>query len=272
LIKSFKKDDVEYISECFKNYNIFEQHFDNYKDDLKNGESDRFQSNYKYTIHYLDKYQLEDKNDKQFNNFLKDIKRIFKEDDYIYENCNKIPYKHMSGEIYYKYVQEKVKNDTFIGAQCLQQTIKKVDRAYESFNKLIGKGIYANIPEYLDKKGYYNVIFQKNSFKIKKVNGKNMIVLALGRDMQNEYKELFGKNNDIIIINETYYGYKDKILKYAKKVTDETKKTGNLFFKYNMEDYYINGNNKYLYETRNIHFSIGEKIAKHAIKEVEIKI
>jgi len=270
IIKEFRKDDVELVSEYFEKYEILEEYFNKYKKDLQKGKSEIFKNNYKYTINYLNYYELEEKNDLRFNNFLKDIKKIFNDDNKIEEKCDKIPNKHLSGEFYYKYVKEKVKHDTFIGAQCLQQTIKKVDKAYASFYKLMSNGIYACKPDYLDKDGKFNVIFQKNSFKIKKIGNSMMVVLALGKGMKKKYKELFEDSKDIIIINDIYYGYKNKILKYAKLVKKGVKRTENYFFKYNKEEYYISKKNAYLYRTDNIYFNIGKKIAKYKISEVEL--
>ena len=73
-----------------------------------------------------------------------------------------------------------------------QQTIKNVDQSFKSFFSLLKKknnGNYdakINIPKYLDKDGYYKVIYTDIHFK---VIG-NQVRLALPKYLKQEYKEL----------------------------------------------------------------------------------
>jgi len=67
------------------------------------------------------------------------------------------------------YIKTYVDSYKYLYSQVAQQTIKKVDKSYKSFfssiksKKINGK---INVPNYLDKNGVYNLIFQNNSLKI----------------------------------------------------------------------------------------------------------
>ena len=282
LIKTFRKKDNTYIKRYYKRYPILEEYYNRYFKYMEEGGTLSRKYNYTYTILNLDIYELEEKNNKQFNTYLKDIKKMFNQ-EYNGKICNKIPVHYLVGDVYYRYVNNKTKNDTFFGSQCLQQTLKKIDDAYSSYygslngKPKISKGpnpkkIYPKKPDYLDKEGKYNVIFQNNSFEIKKVNKKYMIVLKLGLNIKKQYDELFKDSEDIVIINKDYYIYADAMLDNALKYNTKNKidKKSNFVFKHNNNLYYIDKNNKNIFKTQNVYFKIGKKIGKTKITEVEL--
>jgi len=67
------------------------------------------------------------------------------------------------------YVKTYCPSYKYLFSQVAQQTIKKVDKAYKSFFASIKSSNInhkVSLPKYLSKTGLYNLIFQKQSFKI----------------------------------------------------------------------------------------------------------
>jgi IS605 OrfB family transposase len=75
------------------------------------------------------------------------------------------------------YIKYKCVEHSKISSQCIQQTRLKVDKAYKSFFATIGINDKPRPPKYL-KKDMFNLIFQKDSFKIE--NG--YVRLSVGKE------------------------------------------------------------------------------------------
>jgi IS605 OrfB family transposase len=86
-----------------------------------------------------------------------------------------------------------------LGSQVLQQTLKKLDDAYDSYFK----GEKANPPQYL-KKNHYNLIFQKTSMKIitrvdKRGNDARDARLSLGLKMKKDVKRKYPESEGYLL-------------------------------------------------------------------------
>ena len=182
---------------------------------------------------------------------------------------DKIPPSCISSEIYYKYVNNIVdkNNDIFIGSQTLQQTLKKVDKAYKGFfekKKLNIKDENIKVPKYKEKNGQFNAIFQNNSWKLVKKKNRYFVRLSLGMKFKTQY--------DSLLNNKTIYTNKNKnrftSIKNIKN-TEETKK--NTKIEYNENDYYVP--NKLIHDSQYLYIKLGKfgkKFVTEEIDEVEI--
>lgn len=221
-----------------------------------------------------------------FNIFIDDIIKMSnnkKSDKESEIKCNKIPPSYINSMIYYTYVQNKIKTDTYLASQVQQQTLIKLDAAYKSFFSLLKKKENKNkknsLPKYLKKDEKYNAIYKSNSFKIIKIyKNKYVIRLSLGNELCNNCNKIIN-DNDIIFINKI----KNKYIKLNElyenciynKPSDIKK-----YHKINIGDkeapyiVYIKKDNKCIQTTKYLFINIGKFgkkfIENNKIIEVEI--
>jgi putative transposase len=102
---------------------------------------------------------------------------------------------HNKSKKLYQNISEYVCQNTYegLGSQTAQQTLKKLDKAYQSFFSLTNKNTKANPPNYI-KYDYYPLIFQKNSFRIKEIFDHNfksskIVKLSIGLNLKATLKK-----------------------------------------------------------------------------------
>lgn len=115
-------------------------------------------------------------------------------------NKNLIPPTYLNMSYMDLYVKQNIPSYKQISSQAAQQTIKKVQSAYESFFGLIKNGYKASTPRYI-KTNKYNVIFQSNSFVVKG----NQIRIAVGKTLKAKIKEENQTRNDSLKEDEYLY-------------------------------------------------------------------
>ena len=89
------------------------------------------------------------------------------------------------------YVASKCSSYRQMASQSAQQTIKRVIQSFASYfalkesENMVGERV--SLPKYLDKKGYYNIIFQNMTFEVPERLG-DQIRLSIGKTLKKEYK------------------------------------------------------------------------------------
>lgn len=89
----------------------------------------------------------------------------------------------------YKLVKPKSENYKVLPSQVAQQTMKHVDKAFQSFFKLVEKkeeGKYngkTNLPDYLDKNGHFSLVFPNQSFQVKE----DYIRIGIPKEFREKY-------------------------------------------------------------------------------------
>jgi putative transposase len=149
--------------------------------------------------------------------------------------ANVLPPVYLSEHFLDLYVKQNIPSYQDIGSQVAQQTIRKLDKAYESFFERVKLGQTGACPPKYNTTQAYNLVFQNNSFK----QGKDHIRLSMGKT----YKELAKtssiepylyfkmskklllkiKVTEIEIVPSQYIGRSDKytlVLKYDKIVPE----------------------------------------------------
>jgi IS605 OrfB family transposase len=124
---------------------------------------------------------------------------------------NLIPPQYL-GEYYMDlYVKMFIPSYKLIGSQVAQQTIKKVDKSYTGFFESKNEGYIKAQPPNYNRTNKFNLIFQKESFKVED----KKIRLSLGLGFKNDFDNNFNKN--IEIINDGYYKKINKDIELNKK-------------------------------------------------------
>jgi len=162
-------------------------------------------NNKKMDITYsIFKQKLTYKKYKQYFNILKEMlhysKNLFNEALYIlrqnfFDNQNKEKKDRKYISYYDLYNMLKNSNNyKYIQAACAQQILKIVYETFKSFVALKKKKIKCNMPRYLDKDGYFQLIDSEDDKRINKINNKLYYTIPMSYQ--------FLKEHDLMKIND----------------------------------------------------------------------
>jgi IS605 OrfB family transposase len=108
------------------------------------------------------------------------------------------------------FVKMNIPSYRLISSQVAQQTIKKIEDAYDGFFELLRGGFKASVPGY-NRTNKFNLIFQKDLFKVEK----DKVRLSLGREFTQKFTENFG---DSVIDKKSYFLSKQRPHNCNKKI------------------------------------------------------
>lgn len=166
------------------------------------------------------------------------------------------------GRVTYSHLKE---NKDLLPSDLIINIIQKAYKGYSSFYALKNKGIRANMPKYIDKKGHYILPFYTRSFKVTN----NMIRLTVGENISLKYNEIV-KNNKLVCLNSNstseykYYVSKTKLKPITKKKISSSKN-------HIINNKYIEKDNKNIINGYYVYIKIPKYIKENNIKLIEIK-
>jgi IS605 OrfB family transposase len=145
----------------------------------------------------------------------------------------------------------------------ITEIINKSFDCYSSYYRLKEKGIKCNLPKYLDKTSKYNLIFSKESFKIK--NG--YARLTVGENIAKNFNEIT-ENKKYQMLNENDDTYYKKYVnnKFLIKKEGKISKGKNFI----VDDKYINKDNNKIFDAYYLNIKVPEKLKDKKIKRIEI--
>lgn len=153
---------------------------------------------------------------------LKNITPIISDDAAgVHMKMNIVMMKTPDSTILENYVASKCSSYRQMASQSAQQTIKRVMQSFSSYfalresENMVGERV--SLPQYLDKKGYYNIIFQNKTFTVPEKLGES-IRLSIGKLLKNEYKATTHAKKTNIADGYIYIDYPPRL--FEKKINE----------------------------------------------------